>query len=363
MSKYYLIPTWLILIVATVTESPIARTIAFVMAALQSIQLVLYSSDAWLLKRAKLIVFSIFSIGRRYDEELLTRIEEEYLSDAEEKYSDAIECLDELISEQECNIKLRDIEANDAVRKMHNQAKEECRVILQEANNKAAAIIYAAEEERKSVLQEANYRATSIIHSAEETAEQEVNARVAEIKGKISASMNFRVDEEIDSSEAVNLILRLTINIEEPICLDELFGDPKTNSLLMEYITETMCRIDSMSGDEFEFFCHSLLLLVGFSNVTVTKLSGDFGADILADKDFVSFAIQCKRYSANVGGEAVQQIYSAKEFYRRDIAAVITNSHFTDHAIQMANQMNVKLWGRDVLSKFLAIAFIRKMIE
>ena len=330
MNNYYLIPTWLILIIATVTDSPVMRAIAFIMAGLQSIQLVLYSSDAWLLKRVKLIVFSIFSVGRRYDEEELTRIEEKYLSDAEDKYSDAISCLDKIIEAKETS-----------VRRMQTAAKEECRVILQEANNKAAAIIYRAEEK----------------------AEQEVNARISEIKGKFSATMNFHIDEEVDSSEAVNLILRLTINIEEPICLDGLFGDEKTNSILLEYVEETLCQVDSMSGDEFEFFCQNLLLMAGFVRVTVTKLSGDFGADILADRDFVSFAIQCKRYSANVGSDSVQQIYSAKEIYRKDIAVVITNSYFTEHAIKMANQMGVKLWDREILSKFLAIAFIRKMIE
>jgi restriction system protein len=330
MNNYYLIPTWLILIIATVTDSPVMRAIAFIMAGLQSIQLVLYSSDAWLLKRVKLIVFSIFSIGRRYDEEELTRIEEKYLSDAEDKYSDAINCLDQIIEAKET-----------IVRRMQTAAEEECRVILQEANNKAAAIIYRAEEK----------------------VEQEVNARISEIKGKFSATINFHIDEEIEASEAVNLILRLAINIEEPICLDGLFIDEKTNSTLLEYVEETLCQVGSMSGDEFEFFCQNLLLMAGFVRVTVTKLSGDFGADILADRDFVSFAIQCKRYSANVGSDSVQQIYSAKEIYRKDIAVVITNSYFTEHAIKMANQMGVKLWDREILSKFLAIAFIRKMIE
>lgn len=341
MNNYYLIPTWLILIIATVTDSPVMRAIAFIMACLQSIQLVLYSSDAWLLKRVKLIVFSVFSIGRRYDEELLTRIEEEYLADVEEMYRDSVECIEKTICEQESNIRLREMAANDAIRKMHNSAKEECRVILQEANNKAAAIIYKAEEK----------------------VEQEVNSRISEINDKFSATMNFHIDEEIEASEAVNLMIRLTINIEEPICLDGLFGDEKTNSILLEYVKETLCQVDSMSGDEFEFFCQNLLLMVGFLRVTVTKLSGDFGADILADRDFVSFAIQCKRHSANVGSDSVQQIYSAKEIYRKDIAVVITNSYFTEHAVKMANQMGVKLWDREILSKFLAIAFIRKMID
>ena len=40
--------------------------------------------------------------------------------------------------------------------------------------------------------------------------------------------------------------------------------------------------MDEMEGHDFEYYCADLLRKDGFSNVEVTKGSGDFGVDILA---------------------------------------------------------------------------------
>lgn len=46
--------------------------------------------------------------------------------------------------------------------------------------------------------------------------------------------------------------------------------------------------MDQMDGQTFEHFCADLLQSSGFSNVEVTQASGDFGIDILAQKDGVT---------------------------------------------------------------------------
>ena len=63
--------------------------------------------------------------------------------------------------------------------------------------------------------------------------------------------------------------------------------------------------MDEMEGHDFEFFCAELLEQQGFMDVEVTRGSGDFGVDILAEKDGVTYAVQCKRYNSPVGVEAV----------------------------------------------------------
>ena len=50
--------------------------------------------------------------------------------------------------------------------------------------------------------------------------------------------------------------------------------------------------IDRMEGLEFEYFCAELLRRRGFQGVEVTKGSGDYGIDILAEKEGVTYAIQ-----------------------------------------------------------------------
>lgn len=97
-------------------------------------------------------------------------------------------------------------------------------------------------------------------------------------------------------------------------------------------------------GIQFEEYCVSLLERSGFTNISTTKASGDHGVDILAENMDTSYAIQCKYYSGAVGNSAVQEAFSGKAYYDRDIAVVMTNSVFTQQAIDEASKLKVKLW-------------------
>ena len=112
---------------------------------------------------------------------------------------------------------------------------------------------------------------------------------------------------------------------------------------------------DYMSGIDFEQFCANLLINLGFQNVNTTKASGDHGIDILAEKDDVTYAIQCKCYSSNIGNAAVQQALTGKKFYHRDIAVVLTNQYFTAQAKEEASALGVKLWDRDKLNEMISL--------
>lgn len=110
---------------------------------------------------------------------------------------------------------------------------------------------------------------------------------------------------------------------------------------------------DYMTGVDFELFCADLLRKLGFVNVEPTKASGDHGADILAEKDGITYAIQCKCYSSNIGNAAVQQALAGKQYYQKDIAVVLTNQYFTTQAKEEAAKFGVKLWDRDKLNELL----------
>lgn len=105
--------------------------------------------------------------------------------------------------------------------------------------------------------------------------------------------------------------------------------------------------IDQMDGHEFEHFCADLLRNNGFTHVEVTQASGDFGIDVLAQKDGVTYGIQCKCYSDTVGNHAVQEAFSGAQYYHRMVAVVMTNNYFTQAAIETAQRTNVLLWNRD----------------
>lgn len=109
----------------------------------------------------------------------------------------------------------------------------------------------------------------------------------------------------------------------------------------------------SERGIAFEEYCVSLLKLKGYTNVSMTEITGDHGIDILAEKDDITYAIQCKYYSGNVGNSSVKEAFSGKAYYNRDIAVVMTNSKFTEQAIEDASRLGVKLWdGEKIKNMF-----------
>lgn len=112
-------------------------------------------------------------------------------------------------------------------------------------------------------------------------------------------------------------------------------------------------EVDRMDGNSFEYFCKNLLQADGFRDIRVTKQSGDYGADIIAKKDDIRYVIQCKRYSGNVGEDAIQEVYASKKVYNAEVAVVLTNSYFTNQAIVLASHNSVHLWNRDKLIEMM----------
>ena len=53
-------------------------------------------------------------------------------------------------------------------------------------------------------------------------------------------------------------------------------------------------EFDLLEGHEFEYYCADLLMKRGFQEVEVTRGSGDYGIDILAERDGVTYAIHSK---------------------------------------------------------------------
>lgn len=110
---------------------------------------------------------------------------------------------------------------------------------------------------------------------------------------------------------------------------------------------------DALEGHEFEHYCAELLQRKGFIDVEVTKGSGDYGVDILAEKDGVTYAIQCKCYTAPIGVKAIQEAYAGRDYYDRMVGAVLTNQYFTTPAVEAARKLKILLWDRGYLESML----------
>lgn len=110
--------------------------------------------------------------------------------------------------------------------------------------------------------------------------------------------------------------------------------------------------IDKMNGGDFEKYTAILLKELGYS-ASATKLSGDFGVDVIAEKDGKEVIIQTKRYSKKVSISAVQEIAAAKEYYNVPDAWLITNNYFTKAAYELAIANDITLIDRDKLMNLI----------
>ncbi len=117
--------------------------------------------------------------------------------------------------------------------------------------------------------------------------------------------------------------------------------------------TISVGELDDMDGIAFEELVCEILAANGFEIAENTPASCDYGVDILAVREGISYAIQCKRYLGPVGIEAVQQVYAGRAFYECHVAVVLTNQSFTANAVKLADKLGVVLWDRDVLRNFL----------
>ncbi len=127
----------------------------------------------------------------------------------------------------------------------------------------------------------------------------------------------------------------------------------RSNMTSPDYVQDALGKVDAMSGVEFELWCANLLKDSGFINVSMTKVSGDQGVDILAENNGVKYAIQCKCYSSDLGNTPIQEVNTGKTIYHCHVGVVMTNRHFTVGAKNAANATGVLLWDRDKLSEMI----------
>lgn len=108
-------------------------------------------------------------------------------------------------------------------------------------------------------------------------------------------------------------------------------------------LLESRMQFDAnMSGVEYERYCAALLSNCGWT-ASVTKASGDQGADIVAHKQGRRIVVQCKKYTGSVGNAAVQEAFAAMRHYQCSEAVVVTTGSFTAAAKQLAATTGVRL--------------------
>jgi restriction system protein len=110
--------------------------------------------------------------------------------------------------------------------------------------------------------------------------------------------------------------------------------------------------IDKMDGIQFEHYLNHLFQAQGF-HVEVTRASGDYGADLILQKDGKRVVVQAKRHSKNVGLKAVQEVQASMAYYKANEAWVVTNRDYTQEARELAKSNGVRLINRNELMQMI----------
>lgn len=110
--------------------------------------------------------------------------------------------------------------------------------------------------------------------------------------------------------------------------------------------------IDGMDGVEFEDYVAARLQRAGWQ-VSFTPAVGDYGVDLIAQKDGEYAAVQCKRYGKAVGVAAVQQVVSGARHHGCARSIVVSNQEFTTAAKQLAFTHGCQLIGRKALQSWV----------
>lgn len=127
----------------------------------------------------------------------------------------------------------------------------------------------------------------------------------------------------------------------------------KEKELQNALINSGISQIDNLAPFEFEEWVARLLKTAGY-NAIATKKSGDYGADVIAEKNGTKIAIQVKKFNQPVGIKAVQEVVSAMRYYDCQNGWVITSaSGFTTAAYNLARKNSIKLINRNDLAIML----------
>lgn len=105
---------------------------------------------------------------------------------------------------------------------------------------------------------------------------------------------------------------------------------------------------DRMDGVRFEEWLANFFRARGYGAKT-TPRTGDYGVDLVLERDGQTTVVQAKRWKGSVGVTAIQEIYAGKTHYGADAAIVVTNSRFTFEARRLAKSTGVILWDRNTL--------------
>ncbi|MDD3673439.1 MAG: restriction endonuclease, partial [Synergistaceae bacterium] len=109
-------------------------------------------------------------------------------------------------------------------------------------------------------------------------------------------------------------------------------------------------ELTKLSGREFEIWLANLFRRMGYK-VRLLRGYKDYGADLIVTNfQGRKWAVQAKKRSGSkTGVSAIGEVLRGQNYYKCDLALVVTNSDFTKQAYEEARACGVVLWNREKL--------------
>ena len=101
-------------------------------------------------------------------------------------------------------------------------------------------------------------------------------------------------------------------------------------------------------GKEFEAETASRLGALGWIT-SLTAVTGDWGADVVAKTDKETLVVQCKDWSGPAGLTAIQEVNFARTHYQAHMAIVVSRNGYTRAAKEAAKTTGVHLFSLEVI--------------
>lgn len=108
-------------------------------------------------------------------------------------------------------------------------------------------------------------------------------------------------------------------------------------------------EVDLMSGWEFEKFLEGLFKRLGYKVKLVGSNRGDYGGDLILEKNGTKILVQAKRYKNKVGIKAIQEVVAGRRKYNCHKTMLITNNYLTKPAWDLGVANDVTMWTRKKL--------------
>ncbi|GAE28332.1 hypothetical protein JCM9140_4549 [Halalkalibacter wakoensis JCM 9140] len=133
----------------------------------------------------------------------------------------------------------------------------------------------------------------------------------------------------------------------------------KTSKWVSKHLSTTLLNIDELPEQEFQQLLVPLFQKQGYS-VNRTKGNRKAQPDLIVRKKGVKALVLAKRQTTDIQANFIHDCLSLKPSFQANRLIIVTNSHFTKSAKQVAHANKVTLIDRDSLDAMLDAYLLEK---